>query len=160
LISTNIFAQKQSAPEFVESFYNFHRARSGIFDASEVDLHKKWFSAELNTLFQNELKREKEFLEKNPTDKPHFGDGFPFKPYEECSINGKSVKNDFKIGETIENANKTLVEVKFYQPKECNGELIETYKVELIKNKKIWLINDWIYSDNKRLSEDLKRAEY
>lgn len=160
LISGNIFAQKQTAPAFVESFYKFHQTRSGIFNANEVNLHKKWFSAELNKLFQNELNREKEFLKKNPTDKPFFGDGFPFKPYDECLSGGKSVKNDIKIGKSSDNGDKTLVEVMFYEPKECGGGLTAAYKVELIKTPKSWQINDWIYPDNKRLTEDLKRTEY
>ena len=160
LLSANVFAQKQSATSFVESFYNFHRARSGAFNAGEVSAHKKWLTAELNRLFQNELKREKEFLKQNPTDKPHFGDGFPFLPFEECSSDGKSVKNDLQIGAATENAGKTLVEVVFSQPKACGGAPIDTYKVELVKSKNAWLINDWIYGDGKRLSEDLKRTEY
>lgn len=160
LCSTNIFAQKQTASAFVEAFYKFHRARSGIFNAAEVGAHKKWFSSELNELFQNELKREKEFLKQNPTDKPHFGDGFPFTPYEECSSNGKGVKNVIKTALLKEFKGDSTVEVKFYQPKVCGGELIETYKVELRMNKNGWLIYDWIYPDGKRLTDDLKRTEY
>src|SRR5688500_2902826 len=89
LLSVNVFAQIQTAAGFVESFYKFHRSRSGIFDEREVNAHRRWLTAKLNNLFQNELRREREYLKQNPTNKPHFGDGFPFLPYEECSINGK-----------------------------------------------------------------------
>ncbi len=161
LLSANVLAQKQTASEFVESFYEFHRARSGVFEAAEVNAHKRWFTAELNRLFQIELRREKEFLKQNPTDKPHFGDGFPFLPFEECTSDGKAVKNEMKIGgETNENSLMAIVEVSFYQPKACGGELIETYKVELGWSKSGWKINDWIFGDGERLSEDLKRTEY
>ena len=152
--------RKQSASAVVQSFYKFHRARSGIFNSSEVNLRKKWFSGDLNKLFVNELKREKEFLKANPTDKPHLGDGFPFQPYDECARTGKAIKNPYKIGAAAVNGNKAIVEVKFYNPKACGGELIETYKVELVKSKGIWLINDWLYSDGKTLTEDLKRTDY
>ena len=160
LFSANAFAQKQSAAAFVQAFYKFHRARSGVFKASEVNAHKRWFTAQLNNLFQNELQREREYLKQNPTNKPHFGDGFPFLPFEECSNGGKSVKNDLKLGAVTTNSDKTLVEVMFHQPKACGGELIHAYKVELVKSKSGWLINDWIYDDGERLSDDLKRAEY
>jgi len=159
-LSANVFAQKQTATAIVESFYKFHRARSRAFKASEVNLHKKWFTAELNRLFANELKREKEYLKQNPTDKPHFGDGFPFLPFEECSSGGKLVKNVLKIGTETIRKSIAIVEVKIYQPKQCGGELSETYKVELKNIKGVWLIDDWIYSDGERLTEDLKRAEY
>lgn len=160
LFSANVFAQKQNASAVVGAFYKFHLARSGIFKSSEVNLYKKWFSVDLNKLFQNELKREKEYLKQNPTDKPHFGDGFPFQPYEECEKSGKSYKNIYKIGTETIRKSIAVVEVKFYNPKVCGGELIETYKVELTNSKGVWLINDWIYSDGKRLTEDLKREEY
>jgi hypothetical protein len=160
VLSANVFAQKQSAPAQVESFYKFHRARSGAFNASEVNAHKKWFTAQLNRLFQNELKREKEYLKKNPTDKPFFGDGFQLLPYEECSSGGKLVKNILKIGTATIRKSIAVVEVKIYQPKQCGGELTDTYKIELNQTKGVWLINDWIYSDGKRLTEDLKRAQY
>ena len=160
VLSANVFAQKQSATAFVQSFYKFHRARSGVFKASEVNAHRRWLTAELNGLFRNELKREKEYLKANPTNKPHFGDGFPFAPFEECMKGGKSVRNDLKFGAETTDSNKTLVEVAFYQPKACGGDLIHAYKVELVKNKGVWLINDFIYEDGERLSDDLKRAEY
>src|SRR5215213_4587030 len=102
LFSADVFAQKQTASAQVEAFYKFHRVRLRAFNAGEVNAHKKWLTAELNRLFQNELKREKEYLKQNPTDKPHFGDGFPFAPYEECSSSGKSVKNVLRMGtETV-----------------------------------------------------------
>jgi hypothetical protein len=160
VLSANVFAQKQSASAQVAAFYKFHRARSGVFRTSEVAAHKRWFTAELNRLFQNELKREKEFLKQNPTDKPHFGDGFPFLPYEECSSGGKNVKNVLKVGSETIRKSVAVVEVKFSQPKACGGAPIETYKVELLNVKGVWLINDWIFADGKRLSEDLKRTEY
>ncbi len=156
----NIFAQKQSASTVVGAFYKFHRTRSGIFNAKEVGLYKKWFSADLNKLFQNELKREKEYLKQNPTDKPFYGDGFPFQPLDECSMGGKSFKNTYKIGTETIRKSIAIVEVKFYDPRQCGGELIETYKVELVERKGTWLINDWYLVGGKKLSEDLKRAEY
>ncbi len=144
----------------VQAFYKFHLSRSGAFKSSEVKAFQKYFSDDLNKLFQNELQREKEYLKKNPTDKPHFGDGFPFQPYEECDAAGKPFKNTYQIGAATIKNERATVEVKFYQPKQCGGALIDTYKVELVKVKNNWLIDDWLYSDAKTLTEDLKRTEY
>ena len=161
LFSANGFAQKQTASEFVESFYKFHRARSESFNAEELEVLKKWFTTKLYELFLYELKREAEFLKVNPTDKPYFGDGFPFAPMEECHIKGVEVKNILKIGKTTGKGNKRLVEVKFYYPKACDGGFIHAYQVELAKNKGGWLINDLIYLDsNERLTDVLKREKY
>jgi hypothetical protein len=153
-------AQKQSAAETVKSFYVFHNSRSGIFSLHEVNLRRKWFTAELYKLFLNELKREDEFVRKNPDEKPHYGDGFPLQPFSECVDGETVIINTFEVKEISSDAAKATVEVKFHSPEKCEKKLIDTYKVELVKTKNTWLINDWIFSDNTRLSNDLKRKEY
>ena len=160
LLSTNIFAQKQDASAAVEAFYKFHLSRSGIFKESEVKAYRRYFTDDLNKLFLTELRREKEYLKANPTDKPHFGDGFPFQSLDECDSGGKLVKNTYTVGAATMKDNRATVEVKFSQPKECGGALIDVYKVELVNSKGKWLIDDWLYSDAKTLTEDLKRADY
>ncbi|MDQ3062770.1 MAG: hypothetical protein M3R14_07910 [Acidobacteriota bacterium] len=160
LLSMNISAQKQDASAVVQSFYKFHLSGSGIFNAGEIKARKKWFSDNLNKLFQTELQREKEYLKANPTDKPHFGDGFPFQSLDECESAGKLIKNSYMVNAATIHGDKATVEVKFYSPKECGGKLIDTYKVELVKSKGKWLIDDWLYSDAKTLTEDLKRTNY
>ena len=159
--SVNIFAQNQSAASFVQSFYKFHRARWDAFTKNEVQVRKKWFTTELFELFQYELKREAEYLKEYPTNKPYFGDGFPFTPMEECYFKEKEIKNVLKIGKTSIKGNKSIVKVSFYYPKVCEGGLIHSYKIELVKNKNSWLINDLIYVDSgERLTKDLKRERY
>lgn len=165
LISATVFAQTENeASSTVEKFYKFHRTRSGIISTHELNLRKGWFSAELTNLFRYEIKREDEFVRKNHDEKPYFGDGFPFQPFEECVVNNKIILNKLEIGITEIKANKAIVEVKFFIPKECETEvkekLLETYKVELIKAKNRWLISDWIFSDNQRLTDILKREKY
>jgi hypothetical protein len=163
LLSANVFAQRQqSATSFVGSFYKFHRARSLAFNAIEVNARKRWFTAELNRLLQNEVRRQKEFTKRNPDEKPHFGDGFPFAPIEECYKNGNEIKNVLKLSAPKSIRNKTVVEAKFYYPRACSagGELAGVEKIELVKSKGGWLISDLIYADGKRLSDDLKRTEY
>lgn len=167
LISALIFAfalgvsaQKSGAAETVKSFYVFHNSRSGLFSLHEVNLRRKWFTAELYKLFLNELKREDEFTEKNPTEKPHYGDGFPLQPFSECVDGEKVIVNTFEVKEISSDAATATVEVKFYSPEKCKKELIDTYKVELVKTKSVWRISDWIFPDKKRLTDDLKRKEY
>lgn len=158
--SSGIFAQKQGAVEAVKSFYVYHNSRSGLFSLHEVRLRRKWFTAELYNLFLNEIKREDEFVRKNPTDKPHFGDGFPLQPFSECVDDEKVINNTFEVKEILADTAKATVEIKFSAPEKCGGKLIDTYKVELVKTKNAWLINDWIYADNTKLTDDLKRKNY
>ena len=162
--SLSNFAQSQIVSETVEKFYKFHRIRSGIVSTHELNLRKTWLTSELAKLFRNEIKREDEFTRKHPNDKPYFGDGFPFQPFEECVIDNKIILNRLEIGKVEINANKAMVEVKFFIPKECEDQvekkLLDTYQVELVKSKTRWLINDWIYADGKKLSNVLRRVKY
>lgn len=160
VFGSSVFAQKQNAVETVESFYKFHNSRSGLFSLHEVRLLKKWLTAELYNLFLNEIKREDEFVRKNPNDKPHFGDGFPFQPFSECVDGETVIVNKFEAEEISSDALKATVEVKFSAPEKCGGALIDKYKVELVKTRNAWLINDWIFSDKTRLTDDLKRKNY
>ncbi len=154
-----VFAQTD-AKSTVEKFYKFYRTRNGVVSTHELNYLKPWFTRDLTDLFQTEIKREAEYIKKNHDDKPHFGDGFPFNPFEECVVDDKVILNSVEIGEVKIDANNALVEVKFIEPKECGGRPIETYKIELLKSKKRWLINDWIYADETKLTDDLNRKDY
>ncbi len=153
-------AQIQKPSGIVRSFYKFHLAASGTFNAAAIKTRRRWFSADLNMLFHNELKRQKAYLKINPTDKPHFGDGFPFQPFEECSQGGRAYKNTYIVIDKRTARNTATVEIKFYGPKKCGGKLIDTYEIEMIKTSSSWLINDWIYSNGETLTSELKRADY
>lgn len=164
-VSLSIFAQtEEEAKNTVEKFYKFYRTRNGQITTHELNMLKGWFTADLTNLFRNEIRREEEFTRKHPDEKPYFGDGFPFQPYEECVKGEEIILNRIEIGEVKITANKALVEVKFYIPKECESQvkekLLEKYKIELVKNKTRWLINDWIYDDGKKLTNILKREKY
>lgn len=150
----------QNATKTVSAFYKFHRSNSQVFEKKELEARETWFTKKLYKLFFYELKRQEEFLTKNPTDKPRFGDGFPFQPYEECYLNGKNYLNEIKIQKLKSESDKKIIKVGFYTPKQCDGEHIKNYKVEVVKTNKRWLINDWIYEDGKRLSEYLEREKY
>lgn len=108
----------------------------------------------------NELKREDEFVRKNTNDKPHYGDVFPLQPFSECVDDETVIITRFEAKEISSDAAKATVEVKFFAPEKCGGKLIDTYNIELVKTKNSWFINDWIYSDNTKLTEDLKRKNY
>ncbi len=165
LIFQNFVSAIETDPKIVvEKFYKFHRTRNGALSTHELNLLKGWLTNDLVKLFRNEIKREEVFTRKNPNDKPYFGDGLPFLPYEECVVGDKIILNRLETGKAKVELNKAIVEVKFFIPKECEGQaennLIDIYEIELQKNKTRWLINDWIYSDGKRLTEVLKREKY
>jgi hypothetical protein len=155
------FAQSANDAKLtVEKFYKLYRTRNGIVSTHELNVLKPWFTIELTKLFQREILREEEFAKKHHDDKPHFGDGFPFAPYDECLRGGKVVLNQIAVTEGKVVGNTTNVTVDFLQPKECGGEFSDSYQIALIKGKNRWLISDWIYADDTKLTDDLKRKDY
>src|SRR5436190_21585339 len=88
--SLTVFSQSSGPVAAAYAFYKYDRSHSQVFNRENIDARKQWLSAALCKLLIIELAREKEYLKKNATDKPHFGDGLPFQPLdEECAAGGK-----------------------------------------------------------------------
>jgi hypothetical protein len=155
LLSVSAFAQRQSASEFVREFYRFHLSHENIFNEREVARRRRFFSPRLQLLFDAELRREKAYLKKNPTDKPFFGDGLPFTPIEFC-------RKDYRVGETQTGKRATLVNVNLvYGKSSCDADdgTKLLYKIVLVKIGGKWLIDNLIYDDGTTLGQAFKEAK-
>ena len=158
--AAGVFAQTNTPAAAVTSFYKFSRSQSQDFNSRGIESRKRWFSTPLYKLFLNELQREKEFLKKNPTDMPFFGNGVPFQPIDEtCEAGKRSYRYTYSVGKGEVNGDSATVPVSFTYPAQC--KIPPTiYKVVLVKAKTGWLIDDMIYPNGPTLVADLKRTEY
>ena len=149
------------ASSTVAAFYRFDTANSQVFNRRNIDARKRWFSAELYKLLINELAREKDFLKANPTDKPHYGDGLPFRPLDEVfELNGRKYRRTISYGHVTVKGDLGNVNVYFKYPKGCNIPDI-LYAVNMSKENGRWVIDDIRYfHDHTSLVEDLNRTEY
>ncbi len=161
LAATAAFAQASGPKAAVMAFYEYDGANSQLFNRANIDARKRWFSDELYKRFLKELDREKEYIAKNPTDKPHFGDGLPFRPLDEvCEMNGTSYRRTVSYGRGTVKGDVGNVDVDFKYPKGCNIPDI-LYAVNMSKQRGRWVIDDIRYIvDNTSLAEDLNRKEY
>jgi len=160
-ISFAAFAQNSSPKTTVTSFYKFDRSHSQTFERKAIDARKGWLSPELYALFIKELEREKEYLKQNPTDKPFFGDGLPFRALDESCTEGKrSVRKQLTIGEQVEEEAEATVKVAFAFPKPCKEPDVSEYTIRLVKSKSGWVIDNVIYSAESNLVKDLNRTSY
>ena len=159
--SLSAFGQRSGPKEAVAAFYRYDSPHSQIFNRSNIDARKRWFSGELYKLFLKELDREKEYLAKNPPDKPHFGDGLPFRPLDEvCELNGKRYRRTISYGQVTIKGDLGNVDVYFKYPKGCNIPDV-LYAVNMSKEKGRWVIDDIRYiTDGVSLVEDLERLRY
>ena len=151
----------QSPTTTVTAFYRFDRSHGQTFNRRNIDARKGWFSKELYSLFLYELKRENEYLKKNPTDKPYFGDGLPFQPIDEiCKAAGRNLHRSFIIKPAFLKGNRAAVTAGFPFPKPCKDTDAPTYTIGLVKQGATWVIDDVNYGDDRTLKDDLKRKEY
>ena len=155
------FAQATGPKAAVIAFYKYNAAHSDVFNRSSIDARKGWMSDELYKLFRRELDREKEYLAKNPGNKPYFGDGLSFSPLDEtCEISGKSYRRAISYGQVTVKGNLGNVDVYFKYPKGCNIPDI-LYAVNLSKERGRWVIEDIRYiTENTSLVEALNRSDY
>lgn len=155
------FGQTSSPKAVVAAFYKYDSTHSQVFNRANIDARKRWLSDELYKLLLNELDREKVYLAQNPTDKPHFGDGLPFRPLDEvCEFNGREYRRSISYGKVTIKGDLANVDVYFRYPKGCNIPDV-LYAVNLSKERGRWVIDDIRYiAENSSLVEDLNRKEY
>jgi hypothetical protein len=158
--STITLAQGATSESALTTFIKFSRSQPQTFNSKGVEIRKRYFTDSLYKLFLNELKRQNEYLKKNPTDMPFFGDGVPFQPIDEtCEAGKRSFHYTYTVGESSTTGESATVPINFVYPKGCNIPPI-VYKFKMVKAKNGWLIDDVDYGDGKALLTDLKRAEY
>jgi hypothetical protein len=162
LLAFGIAAAAQSAdPQTAaREFYRFDASASKIFNRQSVAARRSRIAPSLYKSFQKELARQDEFLKQNPTDKPHFGDGFPFAPLDETCVAGdKTYQRSTRAGKAKIARSVATVPMVFAYPKTCGIPAIK-YSLILRFIAGQWLVQDVIFDDGSRLTTDLKRAEY
>jgi hypothetical protein len=154
-------AAAQSTPRaVVESFYRFDGSHSQTFNRKNIDARRRWFTDVLYRQFENELKRQREYLRQNPTDKPHFGDGLPFRPLDEtCQAGRVTYRYSVAVGRASTRAANATVPVTFSFPKSCDLPSPQ-YSVRLRRVNGVWRINDIEYPGGSTLLGDLMRMDY
>jgi hypothetical protein len=158
--SSVTFAQTFTPESSLTAFIKFSRSKQQVFNHKGIEIQKRYFTDSLYKLFLNELKRQDEYLKKNPSDKPFFGDGVPFLPSDEtCWVGKRAYRYTYTVGKGLVARNLATMPVSFVYPKACNIRLT-VYKFTLVKGKSGWLINDVDYGDGNTLVANLNRAEY
>lgn len=161
LLSSAALAQQATPKAAVDSFYKFDRSHSQVFNRRNVEARKAWFSPALYRLFQDELRREAAYLKKNPTDKPYFGDGFPFQPLDEaCTAGRRQLRRSLIIKREFQRSRHAAATATFAYPRPCTDREKIVYTIGLIKVKGSWVIDDVNYGEDTTLKQRLQRKEY
>jgi hypothetical protein len=153
-----VSAQNATPKAAAQAFYRFDRTHSQVFDRANINARRQWLSSELYSLLINELKRDAEYLKKNPGDKPFFGDGLPFQPLQEDCEAGK--RRGLVIRQEFQRGARAAVTATFAYPKPCSEAEPVVYTIGMIRGKSGWVIDDINYGEDTTLKQRLKRKEY
>ncbi len=162
ILSAATLAQQTTPKSAVESFYAFDRAHSQVLNRRNLEARRGWFSPELYRLFQTELRRQTSFLAKNPTDKPYFGEGLGFQPYDEICRSGMlQLRRSIIVRQEFRRGSRAAATATFAYPRACKdgGDPI-VYTIGLIRSNGRWVIDDVNYGEDTTLKQRLRRKEY
>lgn len=161
VLAAAAFGQANRPIDAVKSFYAYDRTHSQYFSRTAIDARRKWFSDDLYKLFLFELKRQREFERKHPNEKPYFGEGLPFKPYDElCTVGKQKLHKQLSFRADAEDTNVATVLVTFAFPAPCTDPDSTVYTFQMVKSATGWVIDNVIYDKDSNLVTDLKRKDY
>jgi hypothetical protein len=157
-LCTSLAAAQKTPKAALEAFYKYDRSHSQTFNRNNIIARRQWFSAELHKLLLNELQRDANYLKKNPTDKPYFGDGLPFQPLQENCEQG--LKRGLVIKQESHQGDRAVLTATFAYPKPCKNPDPAVYTIGMIRGYKSWVIDDINYGEDTTLKQRLRRKEY
>ena len=134
----------------VRSFYAFHLAHNKGFTVRNVQLRKRFLTAEFYELLLKELKRQAADSKSHPDEVPDF-DGDPFTDSQEYP-------DSYRVGKAEINGDLAKVTVTLlWSARTSRGRDRRDIVVEVTSSPGGWLINDLINNEGSRLRDDLKR---
>jgi hypothetical protein len=141
---------QDAALRAVRSFYAFHLAHSKGFTVRNVQLRKRFLTAEFYGLLLKELKRQAAETKAHPDEVPDF-DGDPFTDSQEYP-------DSYRVGKVETNGDLAKVTVTLlWSARTSRGRDKRDIVVEVTRSGAGWLINDIINNEGSRLRDELKR---
>ena len=138
------------AAKAVRSFYAYHLAHNKDFTVRNIQLRKRFLTAELYGLLLKELKRQAAESKAHPDEAPEF-EGDPLTDSQEYP-------DSFRVGKAEVSGDVAKVTVTLlWSAKTSRGRDKRDIVVETAKSGGGWLINDVINNQGSRLSAELKR---
>jgi hypothetical protein len=143
-------SQQDPATKAVRSFYAFHLAHNKDFTVRNVQLRKRFLTAEFYGLLLKELKRQAADSKAHPDEAPDF-EGDPLTDSQEYP-------DSFRVGKAEVSGDVAKVTVTLlWGARSSRGRDKRDIVVEATKIGAGWLINDIINNQGSGLRDELKR---
>ena len=141
---------QDAALRAVRSFYTFHLAHNKGFTVRNVQLRKRFLTAEFYGLLLKELKRQAAESKAHPDEAPDF-EGDPLTDSQEYP-------DSYRVGKAEVTGDLAKVTVTLvWSARTSRGRDKRDIVVEVTSSPGGWLINDIINNEGSRLRDELKR---
>ena len=141
---------QDAALRAVRSFYTFHLAHNTGFTVHNVQLRRRFLTAEFYGLLLKKLKRQAAETKAHPDEAPDF-DGDPFTDSQEYP-------DSYRVGKAETNGDLAKVTVTLlWSARTSRGRDKRDIVVEVTKSDAGWLIDDIVNNQGTRLRDELKR---
>ena len=152
-ISANAAGQAPTpdpATRAVRAFYTYHLAHNKDFKVRNIQLRKRFLTAELYDLLMKQLKKQALEAKAHPDEAPDY-EGDPLTDSQEYP-------DSFRVGKSEGSGDTSKVSVMLlWSAKTSRGKDKRDIVVEVKKVGTGWLINDIIDREGKSLAADLKK---
>ena len=143
-------SSQDAAASAVRAFYTFHLSRNKNFTVRNVQLRKRFLTAELYGLLLKELKRQAAKSKAHPDEAPDF-EGDPL-------TDSQQYPDSFRVGKAEVSGDLAKVTVTLlWSARTSRGRDKRDIIVEMTKRGSGWLINDIVNNQGSRLQDELKR---
>lgn len=138
------------ATRAVRAFYTYHLAHNKDFNVRNLQLRKRFLTAELYDLLMKQLKKQAAEAKAHPDEAPDY-EGDPLTDSQEYP-------DSFRVGKSESSEDTAKVSVTLlWSARTSRGKDKRDIAVEVTKVGSGWLIKDIINSEGKRLTDDLKK---
>jgi len=139
------------ATRAVRAFYTYHLAHNKNFNVRNIQLRKRFLTAELYDLLMKQLKKQAAEAKAHPDDAPDY-EGDPLTDSQEYP-------NSFRVGKSEGGGDTSKVSVTLlWSARTSRGKDKRDIVVEVKKVGTGWLINDIIDHEGKSLAAELKKS--
>ena len=139
------------AARAVRAFYTYHLAHKKDFNVRNIQLRKRFLSAELYDLLMKQLKKQAAEAKAHPDEAPEY-EGDPLTDSQEYP-------DSFRVGKSEVSGDTAKVSVTLlWSARTSRGKDKRDIVVEVTKVGAGWLIKDIINNEGKRLTDDLKKS--
>jgi len=143
--------QEAGAAAAVNAFYRFHISHNKDFTARNIQLRRRFFTAQFYQVLVDEIKRQAAYNKAHPDEVPDY-DGDPL-------TNSQQYPDSFRVGKQVMDGNRARVTVSLmWSARTSRGKDKRDIIAVAVKAASGWLIDDIINDEGSSVRAEFTKA--